>query len=86
MPHDPWQPIAALQGKYPPDQKTLAFCEQVVSHPRLKDIFVIFSSVEEQPEQKALTRQAGAADFFSKGEFSVALFARVLQRVYERQQ
>ena len=86
MPHDSWQPIAALQGKYPPDQKTLAFCEQVVSHPKLKDIFVIFSSVEEQPEQKALTRQAGAADFFSKGEFSVALFARVLQRVYEHQQ
>lgn len=86
MPRDPWQPIEALQVKYPPDQKPLAFCEQVVTHPKLKNILVIFSSVEEQPEQQALTRQAGAAGFFTKGEFSVALFARVLQRVYDRQQ
>lgn len=86
MPRDPWQPIEALQGKYPPDQKTLAFCEQVVTHPKLKDIIVIFCSVEEQAEQQALTRKAGAADFFTKGEFSIALFAHVLQRVYDRQQ
>lgn len=86
MPRDPWQPIEALQGRYPPDQKTLAFCEQVVTHPKLKDIIVIFCSVEEQAEQQALTRKAGAADFFTKGEFSIALFAHVLQRVYDRQQ
>ena len=86
MPRDPWQPVAPLQAKYPADQKTLAFCEQIVTHPKLQDIFVVFTSVEEQPEQQALTRQAGAADFFTKGEFSVALFARVLQRAYEHQQ
>lgn len=85
MPRDPWQPIEALKAKYAPDQKTLAFCEQIVTHPKLKDIVVIFCSVEEQAEQQALTRRAGAADFFTKGEFSINLFASVLQRVYDRQ-
>lgn len=86
MPRDPWQPIDKLQGKYPPDQKTLAFCEQVVTHPKLKHILIIFTSVEEQPEQQARTQQAGAAGFYTKGDFSVSLFGRVLQQAAARQQ
>ena len=84
MPRDPWQPIPDLQGKYAPDQKTLAFCEQVTSHPKLAHILVTITSVEQQPEQQAIAMSAGAHYFFTKGEFDVDKFTSLLVEVSQR--
>ena len=84
MPRDPWQPIPELQGKYAPDQKTLAFCEQVTSHPKLAHILVTITSVEQQPEQQAIAISAGAHHFFTKGEFDVDKFTSLLVEVSQR--
>ncbi|KAA3659303.1 MAG: response regulator [Chloroflexi bacterium] len=84
MPRDPWQPIAALQGKYSSDYKTLAFCEQVTSHPKLSHILVAITSVEEQAEQQAFALSAGAHHFFTKGEFNVEQFSLLLTEVAKR--
>lgn len=84
MPRDPWQPIPELQGKYAPDQKTLAFCEQVTSHPKLAHILVTITSVEQQPEQQAIAMSAGAHHFFTKGEFDVDKFTSLFVEVSQR--
>jgi CheY-like chemotaxis protein len=84
MPRDPWQPIPALQGKYAPDQKTLAFCEQVTTHPKLAHVLVTITSVEQQPEQQANAMSAGAHYFFTKGDFDVDKFTSLLVEVSQR--
>ncbi len=84
MPRDSWQPTTSLQGKYAPDQKTLAFCEQVIAHPKLSNILVTITSVEEQAEQQAIAMSAGAHHFFTKGEFGVEQFSTLLIEVAQR--
>jgi len=74
MPRDPWQPIPELRDKYNPNQKTLAFCEQVTSHPQLSHILVAVVSVEQQLEQQELACKAGAHFFYNKGQFSINKF------------
>lgn len=84
MPRDPWQPIPTLRGKYAPDQHTLAFCEQVTTHPKLAHILVAITSVEEQAEQQTLARAAGAHYYFTKGEFNVEQLTQLLADVEKR--
>jgi len=79
LPSDRWQPAPHLQEKYERTQKSLAFCEQLTSHPRFKNVFVTFLSVEKQPQQIALAKQAGARGFISKGDFSIEKFERILK-------
>jgi CheY-like chemotaxis protein len=81
MPRDPWEPILELRGKYKPNQKTLAFCEQVTSHPQLSHILVAVVSVEQQLEQQELACKAGAHFFYNKGEFSVHKFEFLLNQL-----
>lgn len=81
MPRDAWEPISKLQHKYRPNQKTLAFCEQVTTHPQLKKVIVAMASVEEQAEQKQQALQAGAHYFFNKGNFTLETFEQLLEHV-----
>lgn len=83
MPRDPWEPIPRLRQKYRPNQKTLAFCEQVTSHPELRKVVVAMASVEEQREQQEQAWQAGAHYFFNKGNFTVETFEKLLHHVQE---
>lgn len=80
MPRDAWQPIPSLQKKYGPAQKTLAFCEQITSHPKLQDVRVVITSVEDQSEQKEAGLAAGAHAFYTKSDFTVELFADLLNQ------
>lgn len=85
MPRDSWQPTPQLREKYGPHQKSLAFCEQVTSHPKLSDVIVAVATVEEQPEQQVLARQAGAHYFYNKADFTVAHFEDLLARTHAAQ-
>lgn len=80
MPRDAWQPKSGLKRKYGPAQKSLAFCEQVTSHPELQDVLVVITSVEDQSEQKAAGLAAGAFAFYTKAEFNVESFAALLEK------
>ncbi len=81
MPRDTWEPIPALRKKYLPTQKTLAFCEQVTTHPQLQDVIVAIVSVENQVEQQMLALQAGAHFFYTKGNFDAAKFSFLLDQI-----
>lgn len=79
---DKWEPLAHLNAKYDPTQKSLAFCEQVTSHPQLRSILVAVVSVEDQPAQIQLAHQAGARAFFTKGKnFGVEELEELLEEV-----
>jgi CheY-like chemotaxis protein len=84
MPRDAWEPVAPLRAKYEPHQKSLAFCRQVTADPAYRNIMVVIASVEEQPEQQALARRAGAHRFYTKGSFSVADFEDLLAQARAR--
>lgn len=86
MPRDDWQPVAAMRQKYRPNQKTLAFCEQVTTHPKLQDIIVVITSVEDQAEQQEAAVAAGAHHFYTKAEFTVNHLYDLLRQAQLRQQ
>ncbi len=71
MPWESWDPLPQFSQKYPPSQKTLAFCDQVTSEPSLKHILVVMVSVENQIVHQEQAAKAGAHTFYTKGEFSV---------------
>ena len=81
MPRDEWEPVHAIGQKYAPNQKTLAFCEQVTSHPKLGHVIVAMVSVENQVEQQALALRAGADFFYTKGDFNVDKFEFLLNQI-----
>ena len=81
MPCDTWEPVPALRKKYLPTQKTLAFCEQVTTHPQLSHVVVAIVSVENQVEQQMLALQAGAHFFYTKGDFDAAKFSFLLDQL-----
>lgn len=84
MPRDEWEPIPILGLKYKPNQKTLAFCEQVTTHPQLQHVIVAMVSVENQPEQQALALEAGAHFFYTKGDFGMERFEFLLSQLAVR--
>lgn len=81
MPRDEWEPVPQLALKYKPNQKTLAFCEQVTTHPQLSHVLVAMVSVENQLEQQALALEAGAHFFYTKGDFNVEKFEFLLSQL-----
>lgn len=81
MPRDDWEPIPAIQKKYKPNQKTLAFCEQVTTHPQLSHVLIAMVSVENQLEQQRLALEAGAHFFYTKGDFNTEKFAFLLTQL-----
>lgn len=81
MPRDEWEPEPLLRLKYKPNQKTLAFCEQVTTHPQLQHVIVAMVSVENQLEQQALALEAGAHFFYTKGDFGVEKFEFLLSQL-----
>ena len=81
MPRDEWEPEPLLRLKYKPNQKTLAFCEQVTTHPLLQHVVVAMVSVENQREQQALALEAGAHFFYTKGDFGVERFEFLLSQL-----
>lgn len=81
MPRDEWEPEPLLRLKYKPNQKTLAFCEQVTTHPQLQHVIVAMVSVENQLEQQALALEAGAHCFYTKGDFGVEKFESLLSQL-----
>jgi CheY-like chemotaxis protein len=81
MPRDEWEPVPQLALKYKPNLKTLAFCEQVTTHPQLSHVLVAMVSVENQLEQQALALEAGAHFFYTKGEFNVEKFDFLLSQL-----
>jgi CheY-like chemotaxis protein len=81
MPRDEWEPLPLLGLKYKPNQKTLAFCEQVTTHPQLSHVVVAMVSVENQVEQQALALDAGAHFFYTKGDFDVEKFEFLLSQL-----
>lgn len=81
MPRDEWEPEPLLRLKYKPNQKTLAFCEQVTTHPQLQHVIVAMVSVENQLEQQALALEAGAHFFYTKGDFDLEKFEFLLAQL-----
>jgi CheY-like chemotaxis protein len=84
MPRDEWEPVPALQKKYKPNQKTLAFWEQVTTHPQLSHILIAMVSVENQFEQQKLALDAGAHFFYTKGDFDSEKFAFLISQLEAR--
>lgn len=81
LPRDGWEPAPPFQGKYPPNLRSLAFCDQVVSHPQLQQTRVIVTSVDDQQETKQRALAAGAFAYYTKGEFSLDVFSRLLENL-----
>jgi CheY-like chemotaxis protein len=83
MPWDAWEPLAELRHKYEPNQRTLAFCEQVTREPSLNHIVVVVVSVENQVEHQEKAFKAGAHRFFTKGEFTTQLLDDLLDQLHD---
>ncbi|MCB8944807.1 MAG: response regulator [Ardenticatenaceae bacterium] len=81
MPWESWEPLPELNQKYTPDQKALAFCEQVTTSPPLKHILVVIVSVESQPIHQERAALAGAHRYFTKGEFKIEQFQSLLDQL-----
>lgn len=79
MPRDDWKPQDTLRHKYLVDQKTLAFCDQVVNSAESEETMVVIVSVEKQEveQQKALV--AGAFRFYTKESFHLGELEDLLQ-------
>lgn len=84
MPRDKWEPKAALQDKYDPSLKTLAFCEQITSDPRWRQVMMVMTSVEEQSRLQELAATAGAHAFFTKDDFNGQKLQELLQQLSQR--
>lgn len=84
MPRDTWEPIETLSNRYAPHLKTLAFCEQITSHPDLTKVMVVMTSVEEQPRLQELAAVAGAHDFYTKDDFNTEKLRKILEEVAHR--
>lgn len=81
LPPDEWDPVPALQKKYNPTQRSLALCEQITSHARFQHITVCIVTVDDQPEQRNLAKQAGAHYFWTKSDFGADALEVTLHRV-----
>lgn len=84
MPRDKWEPLAALQEKYDPSLKTLAFCEQITSDPKWSQVMVVMTSVEEQSRLQELASTAGAHAFFTKDDFNGQKLQELLRQIDQR--
>ena len=84
MPRDDWKPPDTLRDKYLVDQKTLAFCDQVVNSAESEETMVVITSVEKQEveQQKALV--AGAFRFYTKENFRLDDLEELLQILQAR--
>jgi CheY-like chemotaxis protein len=81
MPVDKWEPKPALGAKYNLTQRSLAFCEQLTTHPRLHHVVVCVVSVDNQVEQVQLAEHAGAHRFWPKDGFGANEFEEMLRLV-----
>lgn len=84
MRRDDWQPIPELRGKYERSQRTLAFCEQVTTHPELQNVMVVITSIEDQERLREVATTAGAHDFCTKLDLNVEKLSAFLQLVAEK--
>lgn len=82
MPWDAWEPLPSLRRKYKPNQRTLAFCEQVTTEPTLNHIVIVIVSVENQIEHQEKAFHAGAHRFYTKGEFTTQQLEDLLKQMH----
>jgi CheY-like chemotaxis protein len=83
MPWETWQPQPKLSQKYSPNQKALAFCEQITTSPALKHLLVVIVSVESQVIHQQRAAQAGAHRYFTKGDFKTEHLESLLAQLEE---
>ncbi len=84
MPPDDWKPEESLKQVYGPARKSLAFCKQITSHPKLQEVLVIITSVENQTEHLEAGLAAGAFAFYTKPDFSVEVFGGLMAEAEKR--
>lgn len=83
MPTDYWSPTPQFKKIHKPGT-TLAFCSQMITDPSLSQMAVIMVSVEKQVKDEC--KKAGAHGFYSKYEFTVDVFEKVIRRLSARYQ